>query len=265
MANTELHSSPSDWQGALLEAIQQRDASRAVLLAQRCVHRYGMPALEALLERANEVWAENGAARDWLLPLLTQPSSPPEPIHPAPAQLETISPPLPAATRLDEAFAPLEIAFPPLLMGGAAVVQQLVPQEPERADVAPDVLEGVEEKGAGEAADNANAGEPPAQAEPLSPRIQVWGEQVPPSQAALPSTADTPDLANEEPRLEPFEAIAARPLPPFAPDIPLEAQPSEKRVRYPGRRATNRPAPISPELERWLVWLPCAGRPAARR
>ena len=61
-----------DWQALLLEAIHHRDAARAAPLAQRCVHRYGMATLQALLERADAAAGKEGEARDWLLLLLKQ-------------------------------------------------------------------------------------------------------------------------------------------------------------------------------------------------
>lgn len=83
--------SPTDWQVLLLEAIQRRDASQAVLLAQRYVHRYGMKALDSLLEMASGEHGQDGDARDWLLPLLT---------HPSP-QRDTL--PIPPATEIGRA------------------------------------------------------------------------------------------------------------------------------------------------------------------
>ena len=70
---------PLDWQPLLLEAIQHRDAPRAVPLAQRCVHRHGMAALEALLERADAVSGQEGEARSWLLAQLKQERAEPVP------------------------------------------------------------------------------------------------------------------------------------------------------------------------------------------
>lgn len=63
---------PLDWQALLLEAIHHRDAARAAALAKRCVHRYGMATLEALLDRADAAAGKEGEARDWLLLLLRQ-------------------------------------------------------------------------------------------------------------------------------------------------------------------------------------------------
>jgi hypothetical protein len=96
-----------DWQEALVEAIQERDVPRAIQLAERCVHRYGMDTLETLMERAGGGGANPDAVRSWLLPLLAQPAV-------ASPSLPVPSPLSPAPVALDEAFAPLEVAFPPL-------------------------------------------------------------------------------------------------------------------------------------------------------
>ena len=105
----ELSPSLPGWQEALVEAIHERDAPRATQLAERCVHRYGMDTLNALMERAGGSENTLDAVRSWLLPLLAQPAvAAQSPSLPAPSP----SPPAPAA--LDEAFAPLEVAFPPL-------------------------------------------------------------------------------------------------------------------------------------------------------
>ncbi len=66
---------PPDWQSLLLEAIQQRHASSALALSQRCVHRHGMTTLEALLERADAAGGQSGEARSWLFQLLKQGST----------------------------------------------------------------------------------------------------------------------------------------------------------------------------------------------
>jgi len=101
----------------LLDAIQQRDAPRAVVLAQRCVHRHGMSTLETLLVRADAdaAAAKDGEARSWLFHLLKQ-GLPGEVSLPSAADLEEgCNPPpasplkRPASLNLDQA----EIPFPP--------------------------------------------------------------------------------------------------------------------------------------------------------
>jgi hypothetical protein len=173
-----------DWQATLLSAIQHRDAGQARVLAQRCVHRHGMQALETLLDRLTLGPGPDEEARRWLFLLLREDGSEsaiaqaepqmglasgmpehPEPGHdpfpkpalqserasrpePAPPEREAMpsssprsdpdgrplainatngsavspaplsgepSPSRPSACNdLDQAFAPLEIAFPPL-------------------------------------------------------------------------------------------------------------------------------------------------------
>ncbi|MEB3335532.1 MAG: hypothetical protein VKP70_11180 [Cyanobacteriota bacterium] len=61
-----------DWSTLLLDALQRRDAARAVVLAQRCVHRQGMATLDALLERADGSAGQEGEARAWLSLLLKE-------------------------------------------------------------------------------------------------------------------------------------------------------------------------------------------------
>ena len=78
MSSSLRQPTPLDWQSLLLEAIQHRDATRAVPLAQRCVHRHGMAALEALLERADAVSGQEGEARSWLLAQLRQERAEPD-------------------------------------------------------------------------------------------------------------------------------------------------------------------------------------------
>lgn len=104
----ELYPPLPDWQEALVEAIQKRDDAQARQLAERCVHRYGMDTLDSLMARAGGGQDTPEAVRSWLLPLLAQPAVAQPPSLPAPSPL----PPAPVA--LDEAFAPLEVAFPPL-------------------------------------------------------------------------------------------------------------------------------------------------------
>jgi len=82
---------PQEWQSLLLEALRQRDAPKAVALAQRCVHRYGMETLETLLKHADGATGEDGQVRTWLFLLLKQESAgiapPPvasDPLHSGP-------------------------------------------------------------------------------------------------------------------------------------------------------------------------------------
>jgi hypothetical protein len=93
----------------LLEAIQHRDAPRAVPLAQRCVHRHGMAALEALLERADAVSGQEGAARSWLLAQLKQERAEPVPPSFPAAPPESVSAPiLPTAEPPASTIDPIE-------------------------------------------------------------------------------------------------------------------------------------------------------------
>jgi hypothetical protein len=105
-----------DWPSLLLEAIQQRDASRALDLAPRCVHRQGMGALDTVLARADAASGQEGESRSWLMPLLKQGSpaaaTPPAP-SPEPAFSESPTPPLPTLTDpAPEAGVSEEVATP---------------------------------------------------------------------------------------------------------------------------------------------------------
>jgi len=236
-----------------VEAIQQRDARRAVILAQRCVHRYGMPTLEVLLERANGVGADapDGSARTWLLPLLSQPSLAPDPsptpeVHPQ----EQLPPPLSA--KLDEAFAPLEIAFPPLPMSRVEVPPAVESQVQPLA--VPSLSSGGFSGGlSGEgitslmAFSEETSEDPSEKAGEAQTALEGWEPQT-----GFPSLEQ--DLDEEE----------AAPVPTFELQDPPPRQPSPRKVRHGERRGTIPPAPISPALEPWLAWLPGPYRPGAR-
>jgi hypothetical protein len=189
-----------DWQEALLEAIQQRDAPRAMQLAERCVHRYGMHTLESVMERAEGLGGDAEAVRSWLLPLLVKPSAVSLPTSlPSPASM-------PAPVALDDAFAPLEVAFPPL--------------SPSPGDLQP--------------------------------------KEVPPHPLPEPPSLSGTDLEEPLPG-DDLEERTAAPMPTFE----VEGQSSgssspPRRTRNHDRRGQGSPAPISPALAPWLVWLPGA-------
>jgi len=188
-----------DGQEALVEAIQQQDALRAVQLAERYVHRYGMDALELLMQRADAHGADGEPVRSWLLPLLAKPSG-----APLPSSLPSSD--LPAPVALDEAFAPLEVAFPPR----------------------------------------------------PTPVGDPHPNNVPPQTFPDPPTLSGPGFDEPFP-LEELENRAAAPVPTFE----VEGQssgslPPPRRSRKDDKRGHHSPAPISPALARWLVWLPGA-------
>jgi len=191
-----------DWQEALVEAIQHRDAPRAIQLAERCVHRYGMPTLDEVMKRAEGLGEDSGAVRSWLLPLLSHPAvAPPAPSLPSPLP--------PAPVGLDEAFAPLDVAFPPLSSSS-----------PE---------------------------DPPNNSLPQ----------------ALPDPPSLSGTGFDEPFLSDVEERAAAPVPTFEAESLSRGSAPPRRSRTDDSRAHLSPAPISPALEPWLVWLPGAVR--ARR
>jgi hypothetical protein len=254
---------PTDWQALLHEAIQRRDASQAVLLAQRYVHRYGMKALDSLLETARGEHGQDGNARDWLSPLLTHPS-PQRDTLPIPAatadadssarqspatqasrstpSVEKPQPPSPPAISLDEVFAPLEIAFPPLPEAGFEAEQVLVHQEPLQRAVSP-------------GGDAAEAG----------------GDQEPDQAMVQVTLGEDQDLAEPPPDdpspLESLEVAVAAPVPAFQLEASTQRQPSAHRARHfegSEKRGSRRPAPISPALAPWLAWLNDAGRSLPR-
>ncbi|MFN5465148.1 MAG: hypothetical protein ACK40D_03135 [Cyanobacteriota bacterium] len=251
-----------DWQALLLEAIQQRDAPQAILLAQRYVHRYGMKALDTLLEKVKGESGQDGDARDWLLPLLIHPFPQQEPLpmpgetaeadcshlefpatqastHPLP--VEELQPPSRPAISLDEVFAPLEIAFPPLPEAGLEPEQVLAHQEPLAVAVSPGgpLAHGGSDQEPDQAIVQANLGEDQDPAEPVDD----------------PSPLDS------------LEVAVAAPVPAFQLEEPTPRQPPAHRARHSEsseRRASRRPAPISPALAPWLAWLNDAGRSLPR-
>jgi hypothetical protein len=218
-------SSPSDWRADLLEAVQQRDVPVATMLAQRCVHRYGIGVLESLLESVSPPEGDDSDARAWLLSLLLQPP-PLQPSTPPP----TPAPSVAAEVNLDEAFAPLEIAFPPL----PTAVEDPTPRLDELQT---------------------------AQLESEHPQTD------PPPLVSLAGTEELLSLLHDDPpdewRSESVSALQVSPEPSDAAPIPRFdgdgvseqrsfALPKERRH---GKRAFSRPAPISPDLEPWVSWL----------
>ena len=223
----------SDWRDGLLEAIQQRDAPRAIQLAQRCVHRYGMQTLESLLEGVQGEEDNPERARDWLLPLLHQPSAALQPSSdpppPSPRRLEG------APMGLDEAFAPLEIAFPPLT---GRVGETLPDDYPTRPSPSPHPPSAPSAPSAiGPVVEEAGASSFPLQ--------NIHGEGMPPHGGPL----FDPDLGEREAAPIPtFDLGAASAGPPPSPSKPRKVS---------GREPLS-PPPISPALKPWLVWLPGA-------
>jgi len=241
-----------DWQELLVEAIQQRDAERAVILAQRCVHRYGMPTLEVLLERANGVGADvpDGPARTWLLPLLSQPSLAPDPSPTPVVHLQEQLPP-PLSAKLDEAFAPLEIAFPPLPMSGVEAPPSVESQVQPLA--VPSLSSGFSGGFSGEGITSLMAVSEETSEDP--------SEEVGEAQSALEGWEPQTGFPSLEQDLDEEEAA---PVPTFELQDSRPGQPSPRKVRHGERRGTIPPAPISPALEPWLAWLPGPFRPGAR-
>lgn len=197
------------------------------MLAQRCVHRYGIDVLESLLESVSPPEGDDSEARAWLVPLLLQPP-PFQATTPPPSAAPSIA----AEVNLDEVFAPLEIAFPPL----TSVVGDPTPNlgelqsaqlESEHLQVDPSPLVSF-------------AGSE----EPLSLQPDEWRSE---SVSALQTSPEPSEAA------DPSEAA---PIPRFegdgASDQRSFALPKERRQ---GKRAFSRPAPVSPALERWISWL----------
>lgn len=269
-----------DWQQTLLEAIQQRDAPKAILLAQRCVHRFGMSTLEAVLERADSpdgptVDGQPEDARSWLIPLLIPSSSVPDPpppavqaapaaealpsntsdqtvdghpqvAYPAPGgsvEQETAPPP----ATLDEAFAPLEIAFPPLPSAGA-----VSPKPSDHPPPAPPALTFPRALHSSLAIDGHSeevSGLELQSHERLVEDYKAWTVlESEPEDFALPDSGF--------PFEEAFEEGEAAPVPAFQSGLPTGGPPPTRRARPSERKGTIPPAPISPALERWLAWLP---------
>ncbi len=214
-------SEPSDWRADLLDAVQQRDAPRAIILAQRCVHRYGIDVLESLLESVSSPEGDGSDARVWLLPLLLQPT----PLQPS------IPPPsIAAEANLDAAFAPLEIAFPPLPSVVEDPIQKL--GEVQSSQLESEHLQTVP---------------PPfvslAGTQPDDPPDEWRSESMSALQASPePSEAADPSIAAPIPRFEGDGVSDQRSF----------ALPKERRQ---AKRAFSRPAPISPALQPWISWL----------
>lgn len=195
------------------------------MLAQRCVHRYGIGVLETLLESVSPPEGDDSDAQSWLLPLLLQPPPlPPTKAPPSPA------PSIAAEVNLDEAFAPLEIAFPPL----PTAVEDPTPR-----------LDDLQ---------SAHLESEHPQAYP-PPMLSLAGTEEPLS----PQPDDPPD----EWRSESVSALQASPEPSEAAPIPRfegDGVSDQRSFALPkgrrqGKRAFSRPAPISPALEPWISWL----------
>lgn len=226
-----------DWQELLLEAIRQRNTQQALVVAQRYVHRFGMNAFEALLDSVVRADNTNDDPRTWLVPLLMQPSTPRVgPPQPPAGQLSSHkAPDNDSAASLDAAFAPLEIAFPPLpapaLSVGASGMEAIShSQHPVEELKAP--LAGLDLQ-PGESLE-ATAGDEPVPASDESTPLQVSED----TEATSPPTIGLDDEKES---------------PPYA-NKPREFE----------RRVGERPAPIPPELEPWLVWLHGPDRPRTR-
>lgn len=249
-----------------MEAIQQQDPHRAVILAQRCVHRHGMPTLEALLERANAsaVGGSQGDARTWLLPLLTQPPPTPDSSESHTLPLEEHGP-APLSAKLDEAFAPLEIAFPPLPIIGEVAPEAEGPSA--QALVHSDPMSAVRLEEAIRLTDlSLEKLEVPSQ-EPGQTQTaeEAEGDQI--GKDLLESqTGQVAGDVNEGFQLVGADLAEkeAAPVPTFQLEDPPLRQRSTRKDRHPERRGSIPPAPISPALEPWLAWLPGAHRPGAR-
>jgi len=152
--------SPHDWPSLLLEAIQQRDAPLAVVLAQRCVHRHGIAILETTLERADAAAGQEGEARAWLFLVLKQGS-------PAAAFLSTAAHPTAGGRPL-----PSPVLEPP-----ASVEEPRFepPSQPERVAESVGAAEPELEPAAAAAAESQTApeSEPPVAPEPASPLAEA--------------------------------------------------------------------------------------------
>jgi hypothetical protein len=127
-----------DWPALLLEAIQQRDAPRALAFALRCVHRQGMGALDAVFERADGAGGQDGDARSWLLPLLKQASpvvvpspAPSAPSIPPPRPTPPAAPAAPAGGAAVAATAPLAEALPIAAEVSPSPIAEASPPQPE--------------------------------------------------------------------------------------------------------------------------------------
>lgn len=290
---------PLDWRTLLLEAIQQRDASRAIVLAQRCVHRQGMATLERLLDQAAAAEGQDGEARTWLLHLLSQgvppseaPPSPPEPLSPSPHPLAMesqpsqlpdteapstdqvdpdprsiqtappasasgpvaasvaapLSPSAPdpafATAALDQAFAPLEIAFPPLPQIDR---RESLGPAPAKLDPVPPPSFSVSE---------AKESRSSLVAAPLEEKGEVRAEAL-----------QGPEPVSDDPRplLDDLEAgAAAAPVPSFHVDSPIAREPVSLTSSLLPDPAAEAPPPGRNVLESWRAWLPGAFRSRKR-
>jgi len=276
--------STPDWRDLLLTAIQQRDASRALPLAQRCVHRYGMHTLETLMEQASGGDGPEGDPRSWLLPLLSKsspsaapaqplavPAPPVEqarlPVEPAQPPVEAPLPetpakeivPPPRSRALDEAFAPLEIAFAPLPSPLPRDRTVGLPQEPPTALVASPL-----EEWAGFRVQDGD-GAIPRDPAPIPQEFRPEEPPGPPESFASEPDSSEPDastpflsdpFAVEGFREDSLEEGAAAPVPTFLGEEPLAQHAPSPKPRSSGRREKRSPAPISRAMEPWLVWLP---------
>lgn len=138
---------------------------------------------------------------------------------------------------LDEAFAPLEIAFPPLTGGVGETFPVDHPSRPSPSPHAPSAPPAASVPSAsGPLAEEAGASSFP---------IQNIQEDIPSDGGPL----FDPDLGEREAAPIPtFDSGAAAAGPP----------PSPRKPRKVGRREPLPPPPISPALKPWLVWLPGA-------
>lgn len=325
-----------DWKASLLEAIHVRDAPLAISLAKRCVHRFGMRRLDALLEEAAAASGHQEDPRSWLLPLLNTPASqaeaPPErPSRPAAAPKTVAASPAPAAAdssadvaslgseapaqpsaspamavpseqggahkpaaspdppshqpsrmerpafaraplpmqALDEAFAPLEIAFPPLPAIDAdrspsAEADRLPPAERTRIAPHPPAARPT----------STTAPQPRPESSVVA-ELERDDHSLEPADTAADPAADTAADGGPDVRLQPTtahpdrlveasvsaelpgdEGLAA-PMPAFLPQQdPSRMRPARSRPSAKEGRVQSNPAPIPSGLERWMVWLP---------
>ncbi len=233
----------------LLQAVAERDVERAVLLAQRCVHRYGMSTLESLFCPANGSHEGDAEGLAWLLPLLKQPASASDPTAPEQKALFPDQPltmfgsdegpkegtPVSPST-LDEVFAPLEIAFPPLpsIAGELPSAEEPVISGPVSFSLSVEALD---------------APEPPPEVSP----IPLPPEDIPLSPEDIAPSAEEPMG---------YEEGEAAPVPAFHSEASADISSPPRRVRGPERarapeqrRGSFPPPPISEALKPWLSWL----------
>ncbi|MEB3260711.1 MAG: hypothetical protein VKP63_08810 [Cyanobacteriota bacterium] len=352
MARTSRQPPSSDWQSVLLEAIQQREASKAVTLAQRCVHRRGMATLLTLLDHADAAGeadaGSQGGAKAWLLLLLKDaeqapqaitappprpaeqprdrdpvragpkspgvpPSVPPPavaleaalpadplpplPIPPASPVVEPVTPSIPlprldspanppsarttTSAALDQAFAPLEIAFPPL----PSPERDQEPAPPRQSPPPPPPLRnaglswplgrgdrsvGAESRPDGLAPPTAEvSSQPGSHPGPVDPPPEtVGGASAPPAvpQPDLLSSLDssaaptTGGFTSERPkhRFDANSVGSAAPVPSFQVDSGDDRPPTGRRRGTQPETPSEPPAPApgSKSLQAWRAWLP---------